>query len=540
MPAGRIFFNARIYTADAAGSWARAIGVYRGRIAAVGELAAVRAAMPKDAEQVDLGGHTVIPGLIDAHQHFATTAETMSWIDLRYPAVSSIEQMLLLISEAAEHASAGQWIKAFNLDPPKLVEGRWPGRDDLDEATSDHPVLVQHVSGHHVLLNSAALAARSITEDVRPPKGGGFGREADGRLNGWCLDAATSLAVPFGVDIGNHGPNIHFDTPLTELVDAVDRAGRKYLAAGLTTVCDAQVTRRELATYQEARRQGRLHLRTACMPLSHLLAAFEELAVHGPFGDEWLWLGPMKFYSDGSIIGGTAAFREPYGPRREWRGSLYWEASELAGLVSRAHRDGWQVGIHAVGDRGIDVALGAIEAAMRDGPDAERRHRIEHSIYPTPAEQRRMAEAGVIAVNQPLFLHDFGDDFIAGLGERSRGLLPMRSELDLGIPVVLSSDSSVASFKPLSIIGAAVGRRTRKGELIGAGEVLTVEQAVRAYTIDAARSIFAEDRLGSLEVGKAGDLVVIAGDLFGSSDERIPELPVDMTVIAGEIVYRAV
>ena len=140
----------------------------------------------------------------------------------------------------------------------------------------------------------------------------------------------------------------------------------------------------------------------------------------------------------------------------------------------------------------------------------------------------------------PHLLHDFGDDFIAGLGERSRGLLPMRSELDLGIPVVLSSDSSVASFKPLSIIGAAVGRRTRKGDLIGAGEVLTVEQAVRAYTIDAARSIFAEDRLGSLEVGKAGDLVVIAGDLFGSSDERIPELPVDMTVIAGEIVYRAV
>jgi predicted amidohydrolase YtcJ len=229
----------------------------------------------------------------------------------------------------------------------------------------------------------------------------------------------------------------------------------------------------------------------------------------------------MKFYSDGSIIGGTAAFREPYGPRREWRGSLYWEASELAGLVSRAHADGWQVGIHAVGDRGIEIALGAIEAALRAGPDAERRHRIEHAIYPAEAEQTRMARLGVTAVSQPLFLHDFGDDFLAGLGDRGQGLLPMRSELERGIPVVLSSDSSVASFKPLSILAAATSRRTRNGEVIGPEQVLSIEQAVRAYTIEAARAVFAEDRLGSLEPGKAADLVVIDGDPLASiSDVR--------------------
>jgi predicted amidohydrolase YtcJ len=494
--------------------------------------------MPPGSEEVDLGGRTVVPGLIDAHQHLVATAETMSWIDLRYPAVSSIEQILLLLSEAAERTPAGRWIKAFNLDPPKLAEGRWPGREDLDEATTDHPILVQHVSGHHVVLNSVALAARGITEDVRAPKGGAFGREPGGRLNGWCLDAATSLAAPLAVDVANHGPNIHFDTPIEELVAAVDEAGRRYLEAGLTTVCDAQVTRRELAVYQQARRQGRLHVRTACMPLSHQLAAFEETAVQGPFGDDRLWLGPMKFYSDGSIIGGTAAFREPYGPRREWKGSLYWDASELAGLVTRAHKAGWPVGIHAVGDRGIDIALEAIEAALAAGP--HRRHRIEHAIYPTAAEQLRMRRAGVFAVSQPLFLHDFGDDFIAGLGERGQGLLPLRSELDQGIPVALSSDSSVASYKPLSILAAAVTRRTRKGEVIAPDEVLSVEQAVRAYTIEAARSICAEDRLGSLEVGKAADLVTLEGDLFGSSPERIPELGIHMTVIGGEPVYRAV
>jgi predicted amidohydrolase YtcJ len=536
----RIFGNARVYTADATGSWAEAVGVSDGRIVAVGTHAAVRGAMPQGTEELDLGGRTVLPGLIDGHQHFVATAETMSWIDLRYPAVASIEQMLLILSEAAARTPAGRWIKAFNLDPPKLAEGRWPGREDLDEATSDHPVLIQHVSGHHVLLNSAALAQRSITDDVRPPKGGDFGREPDGRLNGWCLDAATSLAVPLAVDVRNHAPNIHFDTPLEELVTAVDAAGHRYLECGLTAVCDAQVTRRELGVYQEAKRRGRLHVRTVCMPLSHQLAAFEELALHGPFGDDHLRLGPMKFYSDGSIIGGTAAFREPYGPRRQWRGSLYWEASELAGLISRAHADGWQAGIHAVGDRGIEIALDAIEAALRSGPDAERRHRIEHAIYPTEAEQRRMAELGVVAVSQPLFLHDFGDDFLAGLGDRGPGLLPLRSELERGIPVVLSSDSSVASFRPLSIVAAATSRRTRKGEVIAPSEVLSIEQAVRAYTIEAARAVFAEDSLGSLEAGKAADLVVIDGDLFGSTPDRVAELSVYMTVLAGETVYSAV
>ena len=251
-----------------------------------------------------------------------------------------------------------------------------------------------------------------------------------------------NLILPVAVDIGSHGPNFHTVTTLDALVAAVERAARAFLAAGLTTVCDAQVTSRELAAYREADRRGTLGVRTVCMPLSHQLETFRALGLAGPFGDDRLRIGALKIYADGSLIGGTAAFAEPYGEHGEFAGSMYRSPAELRDLIVAAHLDGWQIGVHVQGDRAMAAVLDGLEAAVAAAP-RDHRHRLEHAGYPTPAMLERIARLGAITVNQTNYLFDSGDEFLLRLGERAHGLIPLRDELAAGIPVVLSSDSDV-------------------------------------------------------------------------------------------------
>ncbi len=530
-----LFVDGRIYTADRAGSWAQAVAMQDGRIAAVGGTEQVRRAVPDGTAEIDLGGRTAIPGMIDAHNHFLQTAHSLTWIDARYPGTASVADLVSLIAAGAAATPPGQWIQAFGLDHAKFPEGQFPTRWDLDKATTDHPVLVHHISGHHALVNTRALL-RSIGEDPPPVTGGQFLRDAAGAANGWCLDAAMGLILPIAVDVGNHGPNIHFEADLDSLVGAVATGSEEYLSAGLTIVCDAQVTRRELTAYQEARRRAALGIRVVCMPLSSQLDALATTGIAGPLGDEFLGIGPMKVYSDGALTGGTACFRQPYGAAGEYPGLLYHGPQELRSIVGRAQADGWQVGIHAQGDRAITMALDAIEAGRRGHPAG--RHRIEHAGYPE-GQLERMARLGVIPVSQPGYLYDFGDTFLRTLGSRAHRLEPLRDELKLGIDVVLSSDSFVTTYRPMQHVSAAVNRRTRTGQPIGLDQALSVEEAIRGYTCNAARALFTEDRLGSIEPGKLGDLVVFEEDPFTAPPERLAGIGIWMTVLGGKVAYHS-
>ena len=528
-----VLHNGKVFTADRGRPWARAVAVRDGRIEAVGPDDDVRRT---GVEEIDLEGRTVVPGFIDAHNHYLATGEMLAQIDVRYPRVASVDDLVEAIGEAAASTQPGRWIRATGFDHAKYE--RAPTRWDLDRATTDHPVAVLHVSGHYVLVNTAALDARGLDDGTPDPQGGTLVRDERGRITGLCLDAAMGLIIPTAVDIGSHGPNFHVEASLEELVDAVDRAGRAYVAAGLTTVCDAQVTSRELRGYREAYRRRSWWVRTALMPLSHQLDGYGSIGMAGPFGNDELWLGAMKFYADGSLIGGTAAFYEPYGEHGEFHGSLFWEADQLRAMIVTAHARGWQVGVHAQGDRAIDVTLDAFEAAQHASPRADPRHRIEHAGSPTPGQIERMAALGVIPVSQPGYLRDSGDDFLKRLADGAHRLQPLRSELDAGLTVVISSDSDVASYRPLDTIAAAVQRRTFDGLTVGEDERLTVEEAVRAHTIDAAYALFAEDRIGSIDRGKFADLVVIDGDLFAADGEAIRDLPIWMTMIGGTAVFR--
>lgn len=523
---------------DPAAPTAEAVAVEGSRIVAVGTLADVRSRAAR-AEHIDLQGRLLLPGFIDAHNHYLATGESMASVDVRYPLVSTSEQLVRAIAAAAERTPPGEWIRAWGFDHAKYGERRAPSRRDLDGATTRHPVAVSHISGHYVLVNSLALSRQGVDEFAPDPAGGTFAREPDGRLSGLCEDAAMGLVLPVAVDIGSHGPNFHTAAPLEHLVSAVERAGRAFLAAGLTTVCDAQVTSRELKAYRAARGLGRLPVRTVCMPLSHQLDSYQSIGMTGPFGDDWLSIGAMKFYADGSLIGGTAAFSTPYGEHGEFPGSLYWEPEAFQAAISRAHRSGWQIGVHAQGDRAIAMTLDALGAAGAAHPRRDPRHRIEHAGFPSPDQIAQMAELGVVTVNQPTYLHDSGDEFLVRLGERADRLLPLREEVDRGVTVVLSSDSDVASFRPLDTITNAVLRRTAGGSVIGRNQRLSVLEALEAHTAAAAFALRRECDIGSIEPGKLADLVVLEQDLVDLPPSDISEVRVWMTVIDGTIVHPA-
>lgn len=537
-----VLHNGRVFTArPAEPTFTGGVAIAGDRIIAVGPDEVVRASSAGDAIHVDVGGRTILPGFVDAHHHLAFTGAELAAVDVRYPGVPSIAALVARIAEAAERAPDGTWIRAVGMNPEMYADGRLPTRWDLDEATRVHPVIVQHMSGHHALANSLGLEMRGLSDGAADPEGGHLVRDDRGRLTGYCLDAAQQLVVRPGVDIGHHGPGFHDDAPLEEIVADIDRGSRAALLAGITSIVDAQVTRREMDGYRAARKRGLLSVRLTAMPISSQLDAFESLGLAGPFGDDRLSIGPMKFYADGALTGGTAAFTVPYGPNGEFSGSLYWESEDaFRSAILRAHRAGWQIGVHAQGDWAIDRVLDAYEAALAAEPRDDHRHRIEHCGGPRPEQVGRIARLGVFVVGQPRYFHDAGDAWLAAFdAARVHRLQPYRELADAGVRFALSSDAPVASHRPLDTIASAVLRSTVAGEVVGAEQALTVDEAVRACTADAAASYFADSRVGTLEVGKLADVVVLAGDLLDTPPDGIADLSVDATIVGGAVAYQS-
>lgn len=525
-PAGRLQRDAGVYLQD-------------GLIRAVGTADEIREALPQGAEVIHLDGGTVVPGFIDAHCHPLSLGSSLRMIDARYPAVSSVQDLVAKVAAKVTTVSSGSWVRGRGLDHDKFPDGRVPTRWDLDPVSPQNPVAMVHISGHFALVNSVALELAGVTDSEPDPQGGRLVRDGAGHLTGMLLDTAMQRVLPSAVDVGTHAPSHNtYPAPVDELVDDLVAVQRLLLEAGVTTVVDAQVTSRDMAAYLEARRRGALRVRFMCMYLSNHLDELLALGLATGLGDSWLSIGPLKVYSDGALSGGTAAFTEGYQNDPADHGKSFWTQEELATIVGRAHRGGFQVGIHAQGDQAIEMCLNAFERALVESPRADHRHRLEHCGAPTRRQLERIRALGLIPVCQPRFIYELGENFIGSLGlERAAALMPLRTEFEMGIPTALSSDAAVASYRPLDNIQAAVERRTMRGKDLGRNERIEVLQAIRGYTWNSAHSLFREDELGSLEPNKAADLVVLGADLTEVPPTEISKIPIRYTIVGGRVEY---
>ncbi|GAB3498363.1 amidohydrolase [Amycolatopsis cihanbeyliensis] len=528
-----VFENARVLVP---GGISSAVAVLHGRIVALGAGAAALSAR----ERVDLAGSCVVPGFHDAHNHLAWFGMSLDEVPLGPDACASVEDVYDAIARRAATLPAGRWVVGSGYDQNKLAGGH-PTRQGLDRAAPEHPVRLKHTSGHMSVVNSAVLERLDLGN---VPVGGDVVTDATGSPTGLLREQAQLLLRP-----------LIYPTPLDTVVRAIDRASERFLAEGITSVQEAGIggglvgeTPCELAAYQRAREEGVLRVRGTLMVASSVLHEIEhaesdevafslDLGMRSGFGDDWLRIGPMKIFADGSLIGRTSAMHEDFAGEPGNRGYFQLPERELAETILRAHAAGWQVATHAIGDRAVTAVLDAYAAALARYPRADHRHRIEHCGVIPPGELRRLAGLGLIPVPQGRFVHEIGDGMLAALGpERADWCYRGRSFLDAGCVLPGSSDRPVVRGAPLLGIADLVRRRTAGGQPLGAAEALTPAQALRAYTAGSAYAAFRERDLGTLEPGKLADFAVLSAD--PTEEANLDSVRVLGTVIGGELVYQ--
>ncbi|GAA2468339.1 amidohydrolase [Streptomyces macrosporus] len=532
--------NARVRTVDDDHPRAHSLGVLHGRVVGLDETVADLPARTT----VDCRGAVVVPGFGDAHNHMAWFGQSLDELDLS--GARTLEAVYDAVARRAAALPADAWVVGSGYDD--TVMGGHPYREALDRAGGGRPVWLKHRSGHMCAVSGEVLRLAGVLDGTAAePEGGVVVRDASGAPTGLLQERAQSLVT-----------GLVMPYPVAELADAIGRASAVYAAEGLTHVTEAGIGRGligrspvEAAAYQLARERGTLRTRVELMVAADNLHPLDahaddgittgiDLGLRSGFGDDRLRLGPMKIWLDGSLIGRTATVTEPFCGHDHATGVYQNDPDEMRRLVVAAHRAGWRVAAHAIGDAAVDLALDAFDEARRTTPRPGVRHRIEHSGVVRPDQLKRYAELEVTPVPQAHFLYAVGDTMAEALGpERTPWMYRHKSFLDHGLRVPGSSDRPVAPGAPLLGMQSMVERLSRDGVVLGPDERVTAEQALRAYTIDAAWAGHDEDRRGSLTPGKLADLVLLSDDPVETDSSRIGAIDVLATFVAGECVHGA-
>ncbi len=534
-----ILINGRIHTMDAGDQVVSALAVAHGRIVAIGSDDEMRSLAGPRTVVDNLHGATVIPGLIDAHNHLLSTGQTLRQIQL-YDC-RTIAQILERVAERAAATPPGQWIIGRGWDESLLAERRHPTRHDLDLVAPGHPVVLHRV-WNKLVCNSAALRIAGISRETPDPPAtvryaGSFERDADGEPTGLFRDRAKSLIL-------NHIP----EPSEEQRVAAIETACRAYNAVGITCVAEPGLSPSEIRAFHRALREHRLTVRIDLLMAGWgFVSADEEtvledrftaVGVEGGFGDDMLRLAGIKLMPDGGIGDRTARLSEPYVDEPGNRGQWVVEPARLESAIAWVHDRGWSMDIHTCGDEAQATVVRAFARAQQQQPKPWLRHRVHHAYLPTPDVLRLMAEYRIPAVVSNPFLASLGESFVSSLGEaRAARIMPMRTYLDAGAPLAGSSDSPVADYNPWVGIAAAITRRTVTGRILGPEECITTQDALRSYTAGGGYALGRQEALGSLEPGKLADLVVLSRDPYELSGEELATLRPLATMLGGRWVF---
>lgn len=521
----KLLADATVLTMDPARPRAEALAVQDGRLAAVGSNAEIRRLVTPDAELLDLRGKTVLPGFVDPHNHFSVAALEAFWADCRTPPLRSIPEIQARLSEASAKCAPGEWVRGWGYHSAHLAERRHPTRHDLDEAVPDRPAILMHFSYHQCVANSRALAAAGITRAAPDPPGGEIARDKSGEPTGLLFERAMALCETKS----REGWEARFP-------DVAAATSRRYAEAGITTIQDAAVSPKMARHYKEAAQAGRLGIRVQVMAVgaNGWFDAPTEWVRERPWeiAGPNLLPGPLKIFVDG---GYRCAMRLTKGGEAVTSGFLFYQRGELADLLVAAWRQGWSVMCHAIGNRGVETCVGAIEEALRREPRGEGKVRMDHAMFLTRDLIGRLKALGIWVVGQPSFLYDLGAARLPAGDEilvRAFGTLQ-----SAGVLQAFSSDFPCGTLSPLAGIYAAATRRARSGEVCDHEEAISVQAAVEAYTINAARAAGLGQECGSLEPGKRADLIVLDRNPLEVPPEELLRVKVLRTFVAGQEVW---
>jgi predicted amidohydrolase YtcJ len=532
--------NGRIHTGDPEAPVVDAVAAINGRIVAAGKDTDGLQAR----ERVDAHDRVVLPGFNDAHAHSVWFGMTLLETDLS--GVGSLDDLYRIIGDRAPDGGADEWIVAAGFNPV-LLHGAVPDRDVLDRVSGGRPVWIKHASGHSCQVNGEGLRRTAVLDHLgHQLDGGRIVVDQAGRPTGVLEERAMSFVR-----------DVLLPYPLDAIERALDLATAHYAREGLTSVTDAGVAGGwighapgELAAYQNAREHGVLRTRMQVMPVIDALASVgvhrdepERLGlgtgVRTGWGDDRLQLGPVKVFTDGSILGRTAQLSEPYEGSPGYHGYLQEDQESLRRRALGAYAAGWSLALHAVGDAALDLALDVIEEGITRYGTRRIPNRVEHGAVLRPDQVGRLAELGVACVVQPNFIPAFGEGMRRAIGrDRSAWSHRGRSLLDAGLPVAFSSDRPVAPGAPLGGIQAFAERVTEDGLPYGPDERLTVEQAVRAATEGSSRVTGQQGRKGRLVAGQLADMVFLEQHPADVAVAEIHSIPVLATAVGGVFTHR--
>lgn len=520
-----ILYNGNIWTVDDATPQVQAVAISDGRIFAVGSNDDVLRLASPLTRKVDLGWKTVLPGFNDAHAHpIYSGVEHLKQVACDK---DSIEEIQAALRERASKTPPGAWVLGFLYDDGKTP--RPLTRQDLDAAVPDHPVLVGHRGGHTIFVNSVAYKLAAVDENTADPPGGRYAHDASGKLNGLVADAA---AERFRKLIPN-------EVTRENLQQGAALISKMFTAKGVTSACDADAGPDAVQGYQDARDAGDLRFRTYCLIHAPDLQHFMDAGIHSGFGDEWVRIGGVKQYVDGSISERTAWLSQPYIGMANYTGLQVTPREQLLETARRAHAAHWQLATHANGDLAIDEILGIYEQVQRENPRPDPRFRVEHCTLLNASLIKRMAALKVIPAPFSCYVYFHGDVMHFYGEERTRNMFPMRSFLDAGLRPTDASDYTASPSDPMMWLQSQLTRRDPKGNVWGANQRITLQEAIRCGTQNGAYASFEEDHKGSISVGKFADLIVLPKDPFKSDPTALMTVKVERTMVGGKWVYES-
>jgi predicted amidohydrolase YtcJ len=513
-----VILNANVITLNPKQPKAQAVAIQNGKIVAVSSSNEIRRYINAETKVIDARKRTIVPGLVDCHVHMIGFGQFLQTLNLRD--VGSISEMKRKLREYARKNPKKTWILGGRWDHERCSEQRYPTRWDLDESVSDKPVLLIRVCGHVGVANSKALELAGVTKRTQ--------------VDGGKVDLDDVSYEPTGILRENALGLIWKIVPKPteeELEKTCIVACRTAVEAGLTGVHWLLGSMNEIRILQKLFSEDKLPLRVYLGIPVNFLDELADLGFTTCFGNDMIKIGFVKILADGSLGGHTAALRQPYSDKPDTRGIMLYTQRKLNGLVLKAHRGGLQLAIHAIGDRAMEAVLKGYEKALIRFPRENHRHRIEHCSLVSPELIKRMKRSKVIASVQPHFIvSDFWAVDRVG-EERAKWVYPFKTLLQRGLIVASGSDCPVENINPILGIWAATTRKTFPEEN------LTAEEALTTYTANAAYASFDENKKGTIQVGKFADLTILSDDVLAVLPEKIKDIAVEMTIVAGKVVY---